>query len=79
MSLHCHFEVSRVNNIELCITGPYFDLGVSRMSRDLEFEKSRVNFHGYITKKMGPATDFERSRTWRDINSSHRNLPVALY
>ena len=65
---HSHFEVSRVNLNRICTAGLQFYFEGSRVSRDQEFEKSRVNLLSYIGKKFGTGDslraikNFERSK-----------------
>ena len=65
---HSHFEVSRVNFNRTCTAGLQFYFERSRVSRDQEFEKSRVNLLSYIGKKFGTGDslraikNFERSK-----------------
>ena len=65
---HDHFELSRVVLYWLHITGPCIYFERSRVSRDREFERSRVNLLSYIEKKIGTVyrlreiKNFERSK-----------------
>lgn len=73
-----NFEISKVNNNGFCLAKLYFKFEGLRVSRDQEFDISRVNLlcYMYIGGKSELETHFERSRKSRDRSSSHLELPA---
>lgn len=78
---HRNFEISKVNNNGFCLAKLYFKFEGLRVSRDQEFDTSRVNLlcYMYIGGQSELETHFERSRKSRDRSSSHLELPAFSF